>query len=137
MRKLRNTSIKRKKMSAPMTWLSHQGLIKAGGLDYGCGYGLDADIMCLDKFDPNHFNTPPTKKYDQITCIYVLNVILSKKEQKKVLANIKSHLKPKGKAYIAVRRDKEGFSQYQTWVELDLPSMVRNSDFEIYKLGGN
>ena len=121
------TAIKRTKLSAPMKYLVEKGLIQGETLDYGCGKGFDAEELQMDKYDP-HFQPelPTNKRYDTITCNYVLNVIEDSEMRDATLGVITLLLKDGGTAYITVRRDKfkEGFNSrgtYQTIVELGLP----------------
>ena len=96
------TAIARRKPSSPMILLRDE--IFGECLDYGCGRGFDCDYFGIDGYDPNWRNEYPTKKYDRIFCNFVINVV-SADEEKEILSNIYSLLKPKGKAYITVRRD--------------------------------
>lgn len=50
------------------------------------------------------FHKLPNKKYDIITCTYVLNV-RGEEDRKKILSQIRSRLKPNGKAFVSVRKD--------------------------------
>jgi len=140
MNKAHLTAISRNKISAPMQYLEERGLIKGKALDYGCGKSFDASYFNMDKYDP-YFNPVPLfpNTYDTVTCNYVLNVIKNQAEAKRALTVIRSVLKPKGKAYITVRRDKftEGYSSkgtYQTYVHLDLPIVKETSNYCIYEL---
>ena len=132
------TAITRKTLSAPMHYLFRHALIQPG-LDYGCGKGTDATILGLEKYDPYYF---PCRNFlynfNLITCIYVLNVLLPA-EQVKVAKNIEYLLAPHGVAYFAVRRDvkQDGLTTkgtYQCNVVLDLPKLVENKNFCIYKM---
>ena len=133
------TAIKRKSLSLPAKWLNDKGLIKGAALDYGCGLGADAFLIGMDNYDPNYFPRRPIKKYDTITCTYVLNV-LHPDDVPYVVDDIAKYLAPDGTAYIAVRRDikKEGRTSIgtQQWnVRLPLPILVeKKSRFCIYKL---
>lgn len=135
-----NTAMTRKTISAPLRNLLKGDLLDSRldgeWLDYGCGKGLDADTYNMDKYDPLHHPEPlvEEKKYDVVFCTYVLNVIADKEERKEVVSIIRSKLKKDGVAYITVRRDREQFSDRQHWVELDLPSLTKNSDYETYEL---
>jgi hypothetical protein len=133
------TAIKRSALSAPLKWLLSKGMISDTHLDYGCGRGDDAEAMGYDKYDPWYFPELPTKQYLSITCLYVLNVIKTKKERKDVIKKLKQYLKPGGVAYIAVRRDikKEGktsIGTYQYNVELNLPVVRETKGFAIYEV---
>ena len=137
------TAISRKTVSAPMKFLFDNAYLEneeGEMLDYGCGKGFDADHFNMDKYDLNHFPETPNKKYDLITCNYVLNVIEVEEDRVTVLNKIKSLLKPKGIAYISVRRDvkRDGFTSkgtFQANVELGLPLIVeKKNKFSIYEL---
>lgn len=140
------TAIERTKPSFPLNKLLSRKLISGEVLDFGCGFGYDADYLngqgfSCDKFDPNYFPDFPTKKYDTILCFYVLNV-LEKEQQFKVLLQISQLLKPSGKAYFALRRDikNDGFRMhkihqvrtYQCNVVLPYESILVNDFCEIY-----
>ena len=138
MNKSHLTAITRKKVSTPMRYLKEQGRLHGKKLDYGCGRGFDADFFRMDKYDPYWQPIMPTGEYDVITCNYVLNVLPIEKENE-VIEDIKSRLKPGGKAYISVRRDVkvDGFTKrgtYQRNVELDLPVVKKNGTFCLYEL---
>lgn len=135
---MRNSAIKRTKVSVPMRMIMEEDilddLLDGEWLDYGSGYGFDADEFNMDKYDPVHGpeSLQDNKKYDVITCNYVLNVIEDPDLRHCVVEDIKSLLAPGGKALISVRRDKCQFSDQQYWVELDLPTLKRTSTCEIY-----
>ena len=130
-----------------MNWLRRNGLLKGEILDYGCGFGTDAGYLSeygfnVDKYDNYYFKDYPQKKYDTITCIYVLNV-LKPIEQSHVLMEVCELLKHGGKAYFVVRRDikYEGFRihkihkkpTYQNNVRLPYKSVFLNDFCEIYE----
>jgi diadenosine tetraphosphate (Ap4A) HIT family hydrolase len=141
------TAKEREKMSFPMNWLFKRNRINGRTLDYGCGFGTDAELLGqngvdISKYDKYYFKELPDGTFDTITCIYVLNVI-HPIEQTDVLLEVSRLLKPGGKAYFAVRRDikKEGFRMhyihkkptYQTNVRLPYKSVFRNDSCEIYE----
>lgn len=135
------TAIKRKKPSAPVRHLNERGLLTGVVLDYGCGRGFDCDALGCDGYDPHYRpHLDKRKKYDVIVCIYVLNVLPTKKDRDAVLARIRKLLKPDGQAYIAVRNDEKQLRGWtsrgtcQTMVRLDLPVVERNRGFVIYCL---
>jgi SAM-dependent methyltransferase len=138
------TAITRKKLSASMKWLYTHALLQPG-LDYGCGKGSDADIMGLVKYDPYYFprrwQSILNERFNLITCIYVLNVLFPA-EQVKVVKEVEDLLAPGGVAYFAVRRDvsPQGWTKRGTWqceVLMDLPKLVENKSFCIYKMVKN
>ena len=142
------TAKSRDKISFPMNWLKRLNLLKGEILDFGCGHGFDVEFLKklnfqIIGFDPYYFNElDESKKYDTITCLYVLNVVETL-EQSKILMKISSLLKNGGVAYFAVRRDikYEGFRNhylhkkptYQTKVILPFESIFKNESCEIYK----
>ncbi len=141
------TAKERTKMSFPMSLLKNKGKLKGKVLDYGCGFGTDADLLNnkgfeIDKFDKYYFNNLPIEQYDTITCIYVLNVV-EPIIQTDILLEISKLLKPGGKAYFAVRRDikKDGFRMhyvhkkptFQTNVKLPYKSIYNSDSCEIYE----
>ena len=136
------TAITRKKLSQPIQYIKKNNLFNGNCLDFGCGRGFDANSLNLDKFDPHYFPEYPTKKYDTITSIYVLNVV-DENEQQKIIDQIKSLLNENGLAYIAVRRDSfiEGFNKkgtYQRKVFLkeneNCQLIKSDSNFALYKI---
>lgn len=130
------TAIHRKGMSRPARWLQSAGLIKGRVLDYGCGFGEDAQQLQCERYDPYYAPTPPTGLYDTVLCTYVLNV-LQLAEQDEVIGRVRKLLVPNGHAYFTVRRDiKEAYTtergNYQTPVWLSLPVIREWSDRAIY-----
>lgn len=120
-----------------MRWLHSHAFLQAG-LDYGCGKGSDAAITGLAVYDPHFFPVKPQGKFNLITCIYVLNVLLPA-EQVKVVQEVEDLLAPGGVAYFAVRRDvsPQGWTKRGTWqceVLMDLHKLVENKRFCIYKM---
>ncbi len=141
------TAKERDKVSYPTRKLYGMGAINGNVLDFGCGFGKDAEflesknISCA-KYDPHYFPDYPDKKFDTILCQYVLNVLLPE-EQAKVLMAVSELLKPSGKAYFTVRRDlkKHGYrthyvhkvQTYQCNVQLPYRSFFKNDFCEIYE----
>ncbi len=134
------TARARKTISAPMKYLSDNGLLAGVMLDYGCGKGFDAEHFGMYAVDPHftggNIHTPEGRlvadgciRFDVITSNYVINVIECPDVRRAVVEDIVRLLKPGGKAYIAVRRDviKAGVTKtgtYQENVVLDLPVLV-------------
>lgn len=141
------TAKERDQLSFPMRILKNKNLIKGEVLDFGCGFGSDVKILSeqgfkIEGYDKHYFPEYPNKKYDTVSCFYVLNVLLPE-EQSKVLIEISRLLKPGGTAFFAVRRDirYEGFRThkihkkptYQCNVKLPYPSVFLNENCEIYE----
>jgi hypothetical protein len=130
------TAISRKKPSLPMSFLYRMGLLNGSLLDYGCGRGYDAKHFDMDSYDSHYQPKYPTKKYDTITCHYVLNVVpLSTL----IINELQALLKKKGICYITVRRDKfkEGYTSrgtFQRNVILNLPILKETKAYCIYVL---
>ena len=141
------TAKERDIISFPAKFLLNSNLIIGNGLDFGCGFGKDVELikergLNIIGYDPYYFPNYPTEKFDTITCFYVLNVLLAE-EQAQVLMNVSALLKPNGKAYFAVRRDLqyEGFRMhklhkqqtYQCNIKLPFKSLFKNENCEIYE----
>ncbi len=133
---MRHTAMKRNKLSLPMEYLDRSGLIYGRSLDYGAGYGYDADVLGMDRFDPETFPSQVCGKYDTITCIYVLNTLGEAVERRKVLESIQALLNDNGVAYIAVRRDKRELTGKTQWyiTSLGMYCLVNNAKFALYLL---
>ena len=136
-------AMNRKNPSKSSSILLNLKILSDDVLDYGCGYGFDADYYKWDKFDPYYFDYYPDKKYSNIVCINVLNVV-SKKIRKEIITNIQDLLKEDGKAYLCVPRNipikgkYSGFERRpQNYVILSLKSIYNDKDIEIYELEKN
>jgi cyclopropane fatty-acyl-phospholipid synthase-like methyltransferase len=114
-------------------------LTKGRVLDYGCGWGFDADHHGWSSYDPYYRPNKLDPPYDTITCINVINA-LTRNNRAKVLAKIQELLAPDGKAYLAVPRNipvtgKLGIHHsLQNYVVLTLPSIFADEELEIYSL---
>ncbi len=98
------TAVKRTKPSIAAQILVDHGLIDGRVLDYGSGYGFDANYYGWESFDPYYRPTLPHGPYDTIVCTLVLNV-LSRNTRAKALAHIQELLGEKGRAYLSVARN--------------------------------
>lgn len=141
------TAKERDTLSFPAKILFNRDLLIGDVLDFGCGYGNDVKMLSakginIEGYDKHYFPAYPSKKFDTIICFYVLNVLLPE-EQATVLMELSQLIKPKGKVYIAVRRDLqyEGFRMhklhqkktYQCNVILNSRSFFKNQNCEIYE----
>ena len=140
------TAKKRKALSAPMKWIASCGFLQRQVLDFGCGRGDDVRNYCetypvlsghltLEGYDPNvimevrdaRFHSDKEslrKKYDVITCIYVLNVVEFPEDRLQIENEIIDILRPGGRAFIVVRDDvkKEGITTTGTWQGMVTPT---------------
>jgi len=131
------TAITRSKPSKPMAILERLGQFVnyCDKLDYGCGKGYDADHFGMVKYDPHFFPDKPKQLFDTITCNYVLNVIPDQAERVQVLRDIQSLLvDDNALAFISVRRDLKHDTNTQFLVELNLPTVYKDSATVIYLL---
>ena len=136
-------AMNRKSPSKSSCILSELNILSNDVLDYGCGYGFDAGYYNWDKFDPYYFDNYPTKKFQNIVCINVLNVV-SKKIRLEIITNIQELLNDTGVAYLCVPRNipvkgkYSGFERRpQNYVVLSLPSIHADKSIEIYALHKN
>lgn len=143
------TALKRDKESFPARWLLLNRHIRGEILDYGCGYGKDVqffqqnDLKCSG-YDPHFFPDLPNKvhQFDRICSTFVFNV-LEAEERNLAMMRISRLLKPKGRAFISVRRDvdESGYRVvpgtkeivYQANVFLPFKSLLQDLNYEIYE----
>lgn len=123
--------------------LVNMNILKGNILDFGCGYGFDADHYGWKKYDPYYHDVKITEKYDTIVCMNVLNVV-SSKIRKEVTDNVQELLNDDGIGYLCVPRNiptNGKFSGYhrrpQNYVVLSLESIYNDKNIEIYKLTKN
>jgi SAM-dependent methyltransferase len=143
------TALNREKPSFPARWLLLNRHLRGEVLDFGCGYGKDVeyfkenDLKAIG-YDPHFFPDLPKlgKTFDRITCSFVFNV-LEVESRNLAMMQISRLLKPKGRAFISVRRDidESGFRVvpgtkeivYQANVFLPFKSVLQDLDYEIYE----
>tara|TARA_A100001015_G_C15023246_1_gene729107 strand:- start:1877 stop:2362 length:486 start_codon:yes stop_codon:yes gene_type:complete len=133
-------AMNRKNPSKASCILSNLNLLNKDVLDFGCGYGFDADFYKWDKFDPYYYDKYPDKKFYNIVCINVLNVV-SKRIRKEIITNIQELLTEDGIAYLCVPRNVPKKGKYsgferrpQNYVVLSLESIYIDKNVEIYEL---
>ena len=92
------TAIRQTTLSAPTRYLLQHGMLKGRILDFGCGFGFDADELKRQGYDIagyDYYYRPkyPEGKFDTILCNYVLNV-LEPYAQAEVMMNVTNLLHP-------------------------------------------
>lgn len=94
------TAICRTSSSAPIAWYQANGLLHGDVLDYGCGQ----DVHSYAKFDPAYYPDYSLlqKRWDTITCNYVLNVLPLEHNRVELLLALKSLLEQDGKVLISI-----------------------------------
>ena len=132
-------AIRRQTVSAAARWLVENGRVHGRVLDYGCGFGFDADHFGWEAFDPYYRQTIPQGSYDTILCNHVLNM-LTRDSRSEAIASIQNYLAASGTAWLIVPRNipprgKVALrKRIQNYVVLDLPSVRSTDELEIYRL---
>ncbi len=132
-------ALRRQTISAAARWLVDTGRVHGRVLDYGCGFGFDADHFGWEAFDPYYRQTPPQGGYDTILCNHVLNM-LTRDSRSEAIASIQNYLAASGTAWLIVPRNipprgKVALrKRIQNYVVLDLPSVRSTEELEIYQL---
>jgi hypothetical protein len=135
-------AIRRETVSKTARFLAEHGLLRRRILDYGCGFGLDADYFDWEAFDPHYRQKLPEGPFDTIVCNHVANM-LTRENRRKLFQVIQALLTAQGRAYISVSRKipKTGKlvprKRIQNYVVLTLPSLYRDDELEIYRLEAN
>jgi hypothetical protein len=132
-------AIRRETVSRTTRFLHDRRLLLGRVLDYGCGFGFDADRFGWDAFDPHYRQKPPEGRFDTIICNHVANM-LTRRSRQELFQAVQRLLAPKGMAYVSVSRKipKAGKvamrKRIQNHVVLTLPSLYRDDELEIYRL---
>ena len=136
----KRTAPPRTSPSLPMRYLYRKGLLYGDMLDYGSGLGFDANYYRMDSFDiewhPDYsiFN----KKYDVITCNFVLNVV-PEETQNEIISQIYKLLKNTGTSYFSVSRYLKN-NTITKWTEQRLVYLpfesihTKKGVYELYKM---
>jgi 2-polyprenyl-3-methyl-5-hydroxy-6-metoxy-1,4-benzoquinol methylase len=132
-------AIRRLTVSRTARILEEQGLLRGRILDYGCGFGFDADHFGWEAFDPRYRQMLPEGQFDTIVCNHVANM-LTRKSRQELFSTLQALLTPQGMAYVSVSRKipKAGKiamrKRIQNYVVLTLPSLFCDKELEIYRL---
>lgn len=132
-------AVRRTTVSAGASWLSDNGLVRGRVLDYGCGFGLDAERFRWEAFDPYYRQQSPVGTFDTIICNHVLNM-LTRGSRALAIDKIQGLLSDGGNAWLIVPRNipisgKVAMrKRIQNFVVLELPSAYADHKLEIYRL---
>lgn len=132
-------AIRRETVSKTALFLDEHRLLRGRILDYGCGFGLDADHFGWEAFDPYYRQKPPEGRFDTIVCNHVANM-LTRDSRQNLFRAIQVLLAFQCKAYISVSRKVPRVGKIamrkriQNYVVLTLPSVFYDDELEIYRL---
>jgi hypothetical protein len=132
-------ALRRETVSKTAQFLAEQRLLCGRILDYGCGFGFDADHFGWEAYDPHYRQKLPEGLFDTIVCNHVANM-LTRDSRQDLFAAIQALLAVHGKAYLSVSRKipRTGKiamrKRIQNHVVLTLPSLFRDDELEIYRL---
>jgi ATP adenylyltransferase len=132
-------AIRRQTVSKTAGFLHDRRLLRGRILDYGCGFGFDADHFDWEAHDPHYRQKLPAGLFDTIVCNHVANM-LTRDSRQELYRSIQALLGVNGKAYLSVSRKipRTGKiamrKRIQNFVVLTLPSLYRDDELEIYRL---
>ena len=132
-------AIRRETVSKTARFLEEHRMLRGRVLDYGCGFGFDAEHFGWEAYDPHYRQKLPEGLFDTIVCNHVANM-LTRASRQELFQAIQALLTPKGKAYLSVSRKipKTGKlamrKRIQNYVVLTLPSVFCDEELEIYCL---
>lgn len=135
-------AIHRETVSKTARFLDEYRLLQGRVLDYGCGFGHDADHFGWEAFDPYYRQKLPDGQFDTIVCNHVANM-LTRKSRQELFGAIQGLLASRGIAYVSVSRKipRTGKiamrKRIQNYVVLTLPSVFHDGELEIYRLEAN
>jgi SAM-dependent methyltransferase len=135
-------AVRRETVSKTALVLAERKLLRGRILDYGCGFGFDADHFGWEAYDPHYRQKAPEGVFDTIVCNHVANM-LTRDSRRKLFQTLVDLLAPRGKAYLSVSRKIPVTGKLalrkriQNFVVLTLPSLFRDDELEIYRLEPN
>ena len=132
-------AIRRGTVSQTARFLDEHRLLRGRVLDYGCGFGFDADHFGWEAYDPHYRQTLPEGHFDTVVCNHVANM-LTRDSRQELFRELQALLALQGKAYVSVSRriPRAGKvalrKRIQNYVVLTLPSLFCDGELEIYRL---
>lgn len=132
-------AIRRETVSITAQVLQKRSLLQGRILDYGCGFGFEADHFGWEAFDPYYRQKAPEGVFDTIVCNHVANM-LTRSSRHKLFQDIMALLAPQGTAFVSVSRKIPTSGKLairkriQNYVVLTLPSVFCDAELEIYRL---
>ena len=132
-------AIQRKTPSKASLLYNALNLVQGRVLDYGCGYGLDAQTNHWESYDPYYNDIKLEGLFDTIVCTNVLSAV-SSKIRHQIIENIRELLTEEGVAYFGIPRNLpingklSGYARRpQNYVVLTLDSVYKDNKLEIYR----
>lgn len=132
-------AVQRKTVSFAARWLVEHGHVKGRVLDFGCGFGFDADYYGWEAFDPYYRQAEPSGLFDTIICNHVLNM-LTRGSRHQAMERMQELLEASGMAYLIVPRNIPTSGKLalrkriQNYVRLSLPSVYADGSLEMYRM---
>ena len=132
-------AVRRGTKSFGAEWLVNKNFVHGRVLDYGCGFGFDADHYGWEAFDPYYRQGEPVGQFDTIICNHVLNM-LTRTSRHQALDRIQDLLRESGVAWLIVPRNipRTGKvamrKRIQNYVRFNLPSVYADEKLEIYRM---
>src|SRR3954454_686004 len=132
-------AIRRETVSQTARFLDERRLLRGRVLDYGCGFGFDADHFGWEAYDPHYRQKLPDGLFDTVVCNHVANM-LTRNSRQELFRTLQALLAPQGQAYLSVSRKIPTSGKIalrkriQNYVVLTLPSLFRDDELEIYRL---
>ena len=68
-------AIRRETVSKTARFLDEHQLLRGRVLDYGCGFGFDADHFGWEAYDPHYQQKLPEGTFDTVVCNHVANML--------------------------------------------------------------
>ena len=111
-------AIRRSTVSFAAAWLVEQAYVRGRVLDYGCGFGFDADHYGWEAFDPYYRQRALEGKFETVVCNHVLNM-LTRTSRERAMGEMQGLLSAEGAAFLDCaqehsRRRKTGVAKTDT-----------------------